>query len=128
MRAARPIGAALVLVAAVALGACGGEEPDAPAAQGPQDPVSAGERAYVANCASCHGVGGAGTDVGPPLVHIVYEPSHHDDDSFRRAVADGVVPHHWEFGPMPAFPAVPDKDVEAIISYVRALQREAGIQ
>ena len=57
---------------------------------------------FEAKCAVCHGVNAAGQDgVAPPLVHIIYEPSHHGDESFQRAVAMGVRGHHWPFGDMP---------------------------
>jgi mono/diheme cytochrome c family protein len=113
----------LALAAGALVTACGGEdEPDAAGA------TADGETLYAMHCAACHGEQGVGTDAGPPLVHIVYEPSHHDDESFRRAVRDGVVPHHWGFGPMPPVPAVADDQVDAIIAYVREIQREAGIQ
>ena len=38
---------------------------------------AAAEQLFNANCARCHGRLAAGTDVGPPLVHIYYEPNHH---------------------------------------------------
>ena len=87
----------------------------------------AGETAFNQACASCHGGLALGTELGPPLVHIIYEPNHHSDEAFRRAVSLGVVPHHWSFGNMPAQPTVSPGDVEAIIRYVRWLQRKAGI-
>jgi hypothetical protein len=40
---------------------------------------------------------------------------------------DLVEPHHWDFGPMPPQPDVSRADVEAIVAYVRAEQKEAGI-
>lgn len=90
--------------------------------------LAAGEAAYEANCASCHGVRATGTAFGPPLVHIVYEPGHHADIAFHYAAERGVRAHHWGFGDMPAVPAVTRDDVTAIIAYVRFLQREAGIR
>ena len=106
----------------VALAACGsGSESGATDA-------AAGQEAFETYCISCHGAEGKGTDQGPPLVHIVYEPSHHGDDAFRSAVANGVTPHHWDFGPMPPVPGIADSEVEAVITYIRELQREAGIE
>lgn len=87
-----------------------------------------GQALFAANCAVCHGEQARGTDQGPPLVDIIYEPSHHPDDSFRSAVANGVSPHHWQFGPMPAVPGLASTEVDAIIAYVRGLQRDAGIE
>ena len=118
-----PIVAASLLAVAVFGAACGG---GASGAAG--DEFARGESLFDANCAVCHGPAGSGTTIGPPLVHIVYEPSHHSDESFQRAVAEGVVAHHWDFGPMPAMPGLDRDEVADIIAYVRALQREAGIE
>jgi hypothetical protein len=53
------------------------------------------------NCAVCHGPAATGSMQGPPLVHEIYEPGHHPDELFVRAVMEGVAQHHWDFGPMP---------------------------
>ncbi len=90
--------------------------------------LAEGERLFNDNCARCHGAQAAGTDAGPPLVHIVYEPNHHADIAFRRAVALGVPAHHWRFGNMPPVPGVDEAAVERITAYVRWLQRKAGIE
>jgi len=87
-----------------------------------------GQLAYQAKCAACHGVNAAGQDgVAPPLVHRIYEPSHHGDESFQRAAALGVRAHHWSFGNMPAVEGVTRGDVTMIIAYIRELQRANGI-
>jgi mono/diheme cytochrome c family protein len=90
--------------------------------------LAEGERLFNENCARCHGTLAAGSDAGPPLVHRVYEPSHHADVAFQRAVALGVPAHHWSFGNMPPIPGVDQPAVERIIGYVRWLQRQAGIE
>jgi mono/diheme cytochrome c family protein len=87
-----------------------------------------GERLYNANCARCHGPLAVGTDVGPPLVHVVYEPNHHADIAFQRAVAFGVAAHHWRFGNMPPVSGLDESEVKRITAYVRWLQRKAGIE
>lgn len=87
-----------------------------------------GARAYTANCASCHGANAAGRDgIAPPLVHIIYEPNHHGDESFQRAAALGVQSHHWRFGNMPPVEGVTRGDVTMIIAYIRELQSANGI-
>jgi mono/diheme cytochrome c family protein len=86
-----------------------------------------GEAKFKANCARCHGERGVGTQQGPPLVHKIYEPSHHGDAAFLRAAANGVRAHHWGFGDMPRIETVSQDDVTYIIQYVRWLQRQAGI-
>lgn len=83
---------------------------------------------YQNNCADCHGENAVGQQgVAPPLVHKIYEPSHHGDESFQIAVAMGVRSHHWNFGNMPAIENLPRSDVTAIVAYVRELQRANGI-
>lgn len=89
--------------------------------------LAGGETAFNRTCAACHGARAAGTEQGPPLIHIIYEPNHHSDEAFRRAVALGSVAHHWSFGSMPAQPGVSTEEVEVIIRYVRWLQSKAGI-
>ena len=87
-----------------------------------------GKNIFDLKCQSCHGINAAGRyEMGPPLVHKIYEPSHHSDQSFYRAVALGVKSHHWRFGNMAAIEDLTKADVKAIISYVRELQRENGI-
>ena len=83
---------------------------------------------FEAKCASCHGVNAAGKDgLAPPLIHKIYEPSHHADESFQRAVALGVQAHNWRFGNMLAIEGLTRGDVTMIITYIRELQRANGI-
>lgn len=90
--------------------------------------ATAGQAAFETNCAACHGQNAVGQDgVAPPLVHIIYEPNHHGDQSFYRAVQQGVRAHHWRFGNMPAVQGVSQSDVTDIIAYVRELQRANNI-
>lgn len=90
--------------------------------------AAAGEGLFAANCAVCHGENAAGQDsVGPPLVHKIYEPSHHGDMAFILAARQGVRAHHWRFGDMPAVETVSDQEVQKIVAYIRALQRANGI-
>jgi mono/diheme cytochrome c family protein len=124
---ARPL--LLLAVVAVATG-CKDKVPETPPAFDP-GPVpaelAAGETAFTRTCAGCHGNRAMGSANGPPLVHIIYEPNHHSDEAFRRAVSLGSVAHHWSFGAMPAQPGVSGEEVEAIIRYIRWLQGKAGI-
>ncbi len=87
-----------------------------------------GSVAYNAKCAACHGVNAAGQDgIAPPLVHRIYEPSHHADESFQRAAALGVRAHHWSFGDMPTVEGLTRGDVAMITAYIRELQRANDI-
>jgi cytochrome c len=86
-----------------------------------------GDSLFAANCASCHGESAKGSDQGPPLLHVIYEPSHHSDASFVLAARQGVAAHHWRFGNMPPQPQVDSASLQKIIAYVRWAQREVGI-
>ncbi len=86
-----------------------------------------GQALFQRSCVSCHGDWARGTEQGPPLVHIYYEPSHHADIAFLRAAQMGVRAHHWNFGDMPPVAGVTPEDIVAITAYIRWLQREAGI-
>ena len=87
-----------------------------------------GQRAFDAVCAACHGDNAAGVmGSGPPLVHEIYEPSHHGDMAFLMAVQNGVQSHHWRFGNMPPQEGLTQADVSNIVAYVREVQRANGI-
>ena len=94
--------------------ACGSPQPD-------------GGQLFVDNCSRCHGDAADGTNMGPPLVHRLYEPGHHPDFSFQSAVKNGVISHHWDFGDMAPVPGLTEDEVIEIIAYIRNLQREGGI-
>lgn len=82
---------------------------------------------FTQHCARCHGEQAVGTNVGPPLVHKYYEPNHHADLAFYRAVKKGVQAHHWQFGDMPPVEGVAPEQAAHIVAYIRGLQRAAGI-
>ncbi|WP_310621734.1 c-type cytochrome [Flexibacterium corallicola] len=87
-----------------------------------------GVQGFEENCAACHGANAAGQNgVAPPLIHKIYEPGHHGDESFQRAVAQGVRAHHWRFGNMPPIEGVSRKEVANIIAYIREVQQANGI-
>ena len=130
-----------VAMVALVLAGCSGAEP--PTQTPPATPVSgselpvvepalseraeAGKRVFNVNCILCHGSNASGTGLGPPLVHKIYEPGHHQDFTIQSAVRNGVPAHHWQFGNMRPVPAVSDEDVPNIICYIRELQRANGI-
>ncbi len=86
-----------------------------------------GEKVFYEHCAVCHGVNAVGTAKGPPLIHKIYETSHHGDISFERAVKFGVRQHHWPFGDMPPQPKVTEEDTALVIRFIRDLQEANGI-
>jgi mono/diheme cytochrome c family protein len=119
-------GAAVVsILIAIAVAA----EPGAESVPGTRDPgiVAAGADLFAASCAVCHGTDLRGTTTGPPLLHPYYAPNHHADEAFQRAVALGVVPHHWNFGPMLPLAHLTREDVTKIVAFVRTEQEAAGI-
>lgn len=91
--------------------------------------ATSGKALFEANCVQCHGTNAVGQNgVAPPLIHKIYEPNHHGDESFQRAAALGVRGHHWPFGDMPPVEGLSRDDVALIIHYIRELQRANGIQ
>jgi mono/diheme cytochrome c family protein len=104
-------------------------EPEAESVPGARDPgiVAAGAELFAASCAVCHGTDLLGTTTGPPLLHPYYAPNHHADEAFQRAVAFGVVPHHWNFGDMAPLPHLTREEVAKVIAFVRTEQEAAGI-
>ena len=119
------VGLAVVLggIVAVALSFAG----DDPGPSGGSGDIAAGEALYMANCAACHGADLEGTVQGPPFLDVIYAPNHHSDEAFQRAVAAGVVPHHWNFGSMPPIPTLSRGEVTSIVAFVRSHQEAAGI-
>ncbi|MEA2002039.1 MAG: cytochrome c [Actinomycetota bacterium] len=90
--------------------------------------VAAGEVAFDATCAACHGLGAVGTNEGPTFLDPIYRPGHHADGAFLAAVRLGVRQHHWPFGNMPPQDGISNQDINNIVAYVRQLQQAAGIQ
>ena len=115
---------ATTLLTVAALVACSGGDDGG----GGGDPVAEGRRLFQgeATCSTCHGPDLEGTTMGPPLLDSIYALDHHPDAAIRAAVRNGVQPHHWDFGPMPALPHLDDDEIEAIIAYVRAEQETAA--
>ena len=92
------------------------------------DNAQIGQRVFEAKCSDCHGENAAGQKgVAPPLVHKIYEPSHHSDMSFVLAAKNGVRAHHWDFGNMPQVEDITDGEVKLVTTYIRELQRANGI-
>lgn len=91
--------------------------------------AQSGQRRFEQFCQQCHGAGAAGqADVAPPLVHRIYEPSHHGDGAFYAAALLGVRAHHWPFGDMPPVDGITEFEVSEIITYIRELQQANGIR
>lgn len=94
----------------------------------PPSELAEGQAVFDQHCATCHGPAASGSDQGPPLVHKIYEPSHHGNGAFVRAVVSGVTAHHWDFGDMQPVEGVSAEQVKAVTLYVRWLQEQQGIR
>lgn len=93
------------------------------------DDARVGKQTFNARCATCHGANASGrTGAAPPLIHVIYEASHHGDEAFQRAVSVGVRQHHWPFGNMPPVEGLTRADVRMITAYIRELQHANGIE
>ncbi len=125
------IGIAVVAIAGVAAMIVGSRTPPEPVAVIMPETLTAqaraGQQAFGEHCAACHGAQAQGTGQGPPLVHVIYEPNHHGDGAFHLAARNGVSAHHWHFGDMPPVPSVSERQVQAMIAYVRELQKANGV-
>jgi mono/diheme cytochrome c family protein len=124
----RPAGAlaataALFAVILLVVVGCGSGAPDTTS-------TGAGSAAalYAANCASCHGRDLRGTGKGPSHLSVDYEPSHHPDASFRRAIEQGVQAHRWNVGDMQPVPDLDRAEIDAIIAYIRDVQTREGLE
>lgn len=118
---------ASVAAFAMVLGGCGAS------GSGSNDEASVadaghGAEVFGSSCASCHGSDLRGTDRGPALLSIVYEPGHHPDAAFRSAIVNGAPQHHWSFGNMPPVRGLSDADIDAVITHVRAQQDDKGFE
>lgn len=92
------------------------------------DRAGIGRQVFEKHCMACHGQNAVGlSGLGPPLVHKIYEPSHHADEAFLLAAKRGVRQHHWGFGDMPPVDGVTLEEVGTVVDYVRELQRANGI-
>ena len=114
-----------IIVAGVAFG--GGSLNEGVATDRDPAAIAEGEVLFSANCAACHGADLNGTETGPPFLNAIYAPNHHGAAAFQQAVAVGVQPHHWDFGPMPPVEGLTAEDVEKIVEFVRSRQEAEGI-
>jgi mono/diheme cytochrome c family protein len=115
-----PIAAAAIVASGALFGACGGD------GGGASDAAPRGRSLYEQNCAACHGTDLRGTEAGPPFLHELYSPTRLPDEVFQSAVLDGIEQKNWEFGAMAPVAGLDRADVQAIMEYVRSVQREEG--
>ncbi len=119
----------LALTFLLAVTVCGDDAaPDVGGDEQTPEVLAAGEAVYQANCASCHGADLRGSDEGPSLLSIVYEPNHHSDAAFVLAVRNGSQQHHWRFGDMEPVEGLTDEDIASLTAFVRDIQRVEGFE
>lgn len=118
--------AALLILSSLSVHAQGWQIPKPSPGLMPNPAV--GKALFAKHCAACHGGDLKGSDKGPPLLHRIYEPSHHADAAFQLVAKNGVRAHHWQFGDMAPLPQVTPDDVAHITAYVRIEQRKVGIE
>jgi mono/diheme cytochrome c family protein len=107
---------AAILLTAVGIAGCGPSEPADPAAL------------FANNCAVCHGRAGEGVDdQGPSLLEAAYLADALSDEAIASAVRDGVASSDERWAPMPGFPRFDDEELDAVVGYVRELQRRAAL-
>ncbi|MFC6673763.1 c-type cytochrome [Marinobacterium aestuariivivens] len=87
-----------------------------------------GQQAFNETCAKCHGENGTGTEKGPPLIHQIYNPGHHSDQSIYNAMRNGVRQHHWPYGDMPKQEGIGFYQSSAIVKFIREVQEANGIE
>lgn len=122
-----PVGVvALAAIVAVVLTATGGS--DGPPAPGSPEELALGAEVFDQSCATCHGPAARGGLAGPPLTHEIYEGL--TDADIRTVIEQGKPPTNWpqfEAGMAPV-PNLSASEVDAVIAYVRDVQREAGLE
>jgi len=95
--------------------------------EGLSENARTGQQVFNQTCASCHGLNAEGSDAGPPLIHSIYNPGHHSNKAFYRAVTQGVAQHHWSFGNMPPQRNIGFSDMTYILAFIREVQVNNGI-
>lgn len=75
-----------------------------------------GRQVFESRCVGCHGLDGRGGERAPDIATSAKTQGRSDSEIFR-IVAKGVPD-----GGMPAFGSLGDRDIEALISYIRLLQ------
>lgn len=115
------LGAALLLLLvreAAGAGESGGVGSDDPSSSTPEDDlVTDGQQLFLTGCVTCHGVGGIGTDLAPPLVGVGEAAA---DFQLRTGRMPATIDQ--DAGQPPTKdPAYDDGEIEALVAYVGSL-------
>ncbi|HZQ24461.1 MAG TPA: c-type cytochrome [Terriglobales bacterium] len=93
----------------------------APIAKTAKPGVKDGQTIFTSSCAGCHGLDGLGTERAPDISHRREIQKLSDADLFR--IVHNGVPGTG----MPAFHALSDTSIRAVVGYVRILQGKNGV-
>lgn len=87
-------------------------------------PARRGQAVFIANCLPCHRLAGHGEgNVGPDLLRPMPAVAYLTDAGLRALIRNPAAVRRWPAQRMPGFDAatIGDRDVEAVIAYLRAL-------
>ncbi|MFN2441995.1 MAG: cytochrome c [Thermoanaerobaculia bacterium] len=103
----------LLIVLAALMAGCAGE----PAKEAARNE---GASLFAAHCAVCHGTTGDGSGQVPSRVDFTSRSwqQYRSDDDIRSAIRSGV-----KGTAMPAFPALNEQQVDALVAHLRTLRR-----
>lgn len=90
--------------------------------------MAKGKALFEAKCQKCHGERAGGTWRMPSLVSPPYGPKQLTDRSFHLTVMNGARSRYWlNFKGMQPIKNLSQEEAEAILRFVRDLQKQAGI-
>ncbi len=82
-----------------------------------------GQAKFHEVCANCHGPDALGGNRAPNLIQERFSPSNYSNESFTGIIINGS-----SSGAMPSQKGrVSEKEIRAIIKYIRYVQQEAGL-
>ena len=121
---------ALTLILGLALAACGGGTPatDEPATYSSEQ-IAQGEETFVGACSACHGPEGTGVEgLGKDLTSSDWVSSQSDAELFDfittgRPASDALNTTGVDMPPKGGNPALSDDDINAIIAFIRSIER-----
>jgi mono/diheme cytochrome c family protein len=123
--------AALLLVLALAMTACGGDKAPAepPPASAPSGNAAEGEPLFTQTCAACHGPTGEGVEgLGKDMTTSEFIAGKSDDELVEfikvgRAPDDPLNTTGVAMLPKGGNPSLSDEDLYNIVAYIRTLQK-----
>jgi disulfide bond formation protein DsbB len=122
----------LLLVAALALAACGGGGQAAPAqkAEAPKGDAAKGKTVFEGTCASCHGPDAKGLPgLGKDLTTSEWVSTQTDNQLVKfiktgRPASDKLNTTGIDMPPKGGNPALTDADIENVIAFVRSIHQK----